>query len=40
MPLPMPRSVIISPNHMTSTVPVVITRIIVRITGMDWLGTI
>ena len=40
MPLPMPRSVMSSPNHITSTVPVVMVRIIVRMTAVDVSGTI
>ena len=40
MPLPMPRSVMSSPNHITSTVPVVMVRIIVRITAVEVSGTI
>ncbi len=38
MPLPTPRSVISSPNHISIAAPAVITMIMVMISGIDWLG--
>ena len=38
MPLPMPRSVISSPIHMTTPVPAVMVRIMIRIVGRLWSG--
>ena len=40
MPLPTPRSVMSSPNHMMTAVPAVMTVIITRMTQIDWLGMI
>lgn len=40
MPLPMPRSVMSSPSHMTMAVPAVIVMTIVIVTKIDWSGTI
>ena len=38
MPFPTPRSVMSSPNHMTTAVPAVMTMTMTRITQMPWLG--
>ena len=40
MPLPMPRSVMSSPSHMTAAVPAVIVMTIVMVVKIDWSGTI
>ncbi len=40
MPLPMPRSVICSPSHITKTLPVVIVSIVVSRKPMPGLATI
>ena len=40
MPLPTPRSVMSSPNHITMAVPAVITTIITRMTHTPWFGMI
>src|SRR5882757_5429765 len=40
MPLPMPRSVISSPSHMTVAVPAVMQVTMVMVVKIDWLGTI
>ncbi|CAM5711963.1 hypothetical protein SALBM135S_01196 [Streptomyces alboniger] len=40
MPLPMPRSVMSSPSHITVAVPAVIVMTIVIVTKIDWSGTI
>ncbi len=38
IPLPTPRSVISSPNHISTAAPAVMVRIMVRISGIDWFG--
>ncbi len=40
MPLPMPRSVMSSPSHMTVAVPAVMVTTMVMVTKIDWSGTI
>ncbi len=40
MPLPMPRSVMSSPSHMTAAVPAVMVMTMVMVTKIDWSGTI
>jgi hypothetical protein len=38
IPLPTPRSVMSSPNHISTAAPAVMTMTIVMINGIDWLG--